>query len=123
MIGRVEDQRASRCCCRCQLLLMVIPWKWTLLRCSVENRGRYQLFLLPSMLPARHHPIKAPSRRFVRSLTVQEANETSYDRGMRGSRNFLSLSFSPFHHGTIVFSDFSTFFLTLLIFTLSLFAL
>lgn len=66
MIGRVEDQRASRCCCRCQLPLMVIPWKWTLLRGSVENRGRYQLFLLPSMLPARRHPIKAPSRRFAR---------------------------------------------------------
>lgn len=62
MIGWMEDQRASRCCCRCQLPLMVIPWKWTLLRGSVENRGRYQLFLLPSMLPARRHPIKAPSR-------------------------------------------------------------
>lgn len=25
-------ESTSRCCCRCQLLLMVIPWKWTLLR-------------------------------------------------------------------------------------------
>lgn len=33
-------ESTSRCCCRCQLPLMVIPWKWTLLRGQRRQSGK-----------------------------------------------------------------------------------
>lgn len=74
---------------------MVIPWKWTLLRATVENRGRYQLFLLPSMLPAGHrHPAKAPSRRFARRRRCQKL--TRHIVMSRNSWSKFSVPFLPF---------------------------
>jgi len=94
MIGRAERAGEHRGgCCRCQLPLMVIPWKWTLLRGGVENRGRYQLFLLPSMLPARRHPAKAPSRRFARCRRCQKL--TRHAVTSRNARQFSKFS-APF---------------------------
>lgn len=74
----------------CQLPLMVIPWKWTLLRECRESRGRHQLFSLPSMLfGGRQRRENADSTLCRRRFPPY--NETNRDIPSPGSPFFPSL--------------------------------
>lgn len=85
-------ESTSRCCCRCQLPLMVIPWKWTLLRGQRRQSGK-----VPIIFAAIDASCQASSDKSAESAVRPASVPEALTRHRVMSRNARRSKFSvPF---------------------------
>lgn len=85
-------ESTSRCCCRCQLPLMVIPWKWTLLHGQRRQSGK-----VPIIFAAIDASCQASSDKSAESAVRPASVPEALTRQRVMSRNVRRSKFSvPF---------------------------
>lgn len=85
-------ESTSRCCCRCQLPLMVIPWKWTLLRGQRRQSGKVPIIFAAIDASCQASSDKSAESAF-RPASVSEAltRHRVMSRNARRSKFFVPL--------------------------------